>query len=108
MAAVRRHGVRRGADRRQRLRIALERQAFADELLTEIAGREFDARDLVDKADILVAAGKQPKVIALAECSSPNMRVRLAPSSANLLRYGAALLPMIWSQSLFSSTTMMM
>jgi hypothetical protein len=61
------------ADLRQAFGIALERQALLDQLLAQIARRERVvgmaglARDLIEKTDIVVAAGEQPEIVALAE-----------------------------------------
>src|SRR5262249_30968323 len=70
-AAVRGVQISRRADIRQTLRIALEREALPDELLAEIAGLEriigmgSFAGYLIEKADILVAAGEQPEIVTL-------------------------------------------
>ncbi len=71
--AIRRVGVNLGANGRQALRVPLERKAFLDQLLAEVAcperivGMVGAARHLIEKADILIAAREQPEIVALAE-----------------------------------------
>ena len=55
----------------QALRISLEGEAFFDQLLAKVARFEWivgtgNARHLIEKADILIAAGKEPEIVALA------------------------------------------
>jgi hypothetical protein len=60
-AAVRRIELDRRADAGQAFRISLEREAFGDQLLAEVAGLERVvgvvgfARHLIAKADVLIA-----------------------------------------------------
>src|SRR5450759_3906021 len=54
------------ADLRQTFGISFERMAGADQLLSQIAGREIAARDAVYKSDALIAARKEPEIVPLA------------------------------------------
>jgi hypothetical protein len=70
--AARRIEVELGADGWQAFRVAFERKAFFDQLFAQIARHERivgvigGAWHLIGKADILVAAGEQPEIVALA------------------------------------------
>ena len=72
-AAIRWVKVGRRADTGQALRVPLERETLSDELFAEIAGFEGIiwmvgfAGHLIAKADVLVTAGEQPEIIALAK-----------------------------------------
>src|SRR4029077_3719592 len=61
------------ADIGQALRVPLEGETLSDELFAEIAGRERVigvagfAGYPIEKADVLVAAGEQPEIVALAK-----------------------------------------
>ena len=115
-AAVRGVQISRRADIRQTLRIALEREALPDELLAEIAGLEriigmgSFAGYLIEKADILVAAGEQPEIVTLTKMFLGKHALEDGPFRCQFPDvYGASnLLPRICSKSLFSSTTMTM
>jgi hypothetical protein len=63
--------VNRRANSGQALRISLEGEAFFDQLLAEVARLEWiiwtgNAWHLIVKADILIAAGKEPEIVSLA------------------------------------------
>jgi hypothetical protein len=87
------------------LRVPLEGQTFSDELFAEIAGLERIiavagfAGHLIEKADVLVAAGEQPEIVALASmllgehalegrsfcCQFPDVR-RVKPAAEDLFK----------------------
>src|SRR5262249_45888468 len=70
-STIRRVEVHLRANSGQALRVSLEREAFLDQLLAEVARLEWiigtgNARHLIEEADILIAAGKEPEIVTLA------------------------------------------